>query len=510
MVVVDLLAHRKGLFGSTAEVVFIGVAMALAFVLVILWTARAVSRSEAGRRRTEAELEAILAGSPTAIFVKELDGRYRRINDAGAAMVGLTVETMRGRFDHEIFEAPLAAEIAAEDRRVAAGERIVIERNLPDGRNWVSAKFPLRDPDGTVDAIGGVTTDVTAQRIAETRGLLASLVSSATDGIFAMDADGLIVSWNRGAEQIFRYGEEEVVGRPTTTLLSPDNDLASRVRLGDEISDLETLCQRADGTIFPVSATLSPVIDPNGKLVGSSVIVRDITTRKGLEEQLRQAQKMETLGQLAGAVAHDFNNLLFAISGFATFARERASELAPEAVKSIDQVLTAAERATTLTGRLLAFSRKGQLERTRTDLNAIVAETEKLVAPLLSGVQLRTDRAPGTLDVIADESELSQILVNLIVNARDASEGPGGRVTVRTAVVDGHVELVVADNGSGMDADTQEKIFEPFFTTKEPGKGTGLGLSTVFGAVKELAGTIVVESELGVGTTFRITLPRAV
>jgi two-component system, cell cycle sensor histidine kinase and response regulator CckA len=337
--------------------------------------------------------------------------------------------------------------------------------------------------------------------------LLASLVETALDGIFALDLDGTVLSWNHGAEAILGYREDEIVGHDVRDLLPPDGvpaDVEEIARGG--IVDRETQLRHKDGHVVTVSATLSPVLD-GGAVVGASAIVRDVGDRKAIEEQLRQSQKMDALGQLAGSVAHDFNNLLVAIRGYGASALDRADGTAPDAASSIEKVLAAADRATALTGRLLAFSRKRELERIPTDLNDSVRETQQLVAPLLGDIELTTRLAPSAL-VVADAGELSQLLVNLIVNARDAIAG-AGRVTITTEDDGDRVLLSVADTGCGMDEETVDRIFEPFFTTKAAGEGTGLGLSTVYTVVEELGGTIDVASTAGSGTTFRISLPAA-
>jgi two-component system cell cycle sensor histidine kinase/response regulator CckA len=342
----------------------------------------------------------------------------------------------------------------------------------------------------------------------EGRNLLAALVETALDGIFALDLEGTVLSWNRGAEAILGYRDDEIVGRNVAVLL-PAGDVPTAVDeiAHGEVVDREARALHRDGHVVTVSATLSPVLDDRGAVVGSSVIVRDVGDRKAIEEQLRQSQKMDALGQLAGSVAHDFNNLLVAIRGYGASALDRADGAAPDAASSIEKVLAAADRAAALTGRLLAFSRKGGLERVAVDLNESVRETQQFVAPLLGDIQLETRLAPSA-HVVADPGELSQLLVNLVVNARDAIDGPG-RVTISTEDDRDRVLLSVADTGCGMDDETTARIFEPFYTTKAAGEGTGLGLSTVYAVVDELGGTIDVESGIGAGTTFRISLPAA-
>ena len=252
-------------------------------------------------------------------------------------------------------------------------------------------------------------------------------------------------------------------------------------------------------------------------------IAEDVTDRRALEDQFRQAQKMEAVGRLAGGVAHDFNNLLMVISGYAEVILAQLDLHSPLHEKG-RAIQLAADRATTLTRQLLAFSRKQLLELKVVDVNAIVQDMERLLRPLIGeNVEFVTMLAPEAAHTRADAGQLEQVLMNLVVNAKDAMPD-GGKLTIQTTtiVVDenhrrgqqfirpgNYVTLSVSDSGMGMDRETQSRIFEPFFTTKEKGKGTGLGLSTVYGIVKQSGGYVMVQSELGRGTTFHIFCPRS-
>ena len=256
-------------------------------------------------------------------------------------------------------------------------------------------------------------------------------------------------------------------------------------------------------------------------IVGLLRVARDVTEQRSLEEQLRQSQKMEAIGQLAGGVAHDFNNLLTAIQGFAGFLLESIPE-PDERRGDVEEIRQAADRAAALTRQLLAFSRKQILMVRVLHMGDVVGELTPMLRRLLGeAVDLRTTLGDRGL-VKADPGQLQQVLVNLAVNSRDAMRD-SGRLAIETAdvVLDEtfarqhpsvrpgpHVMLAVTDNGHGMDAETQKRIFEPFFTTKPQGQGTGLGLATVYGIVKQSEGSIWVESEAGRGTTFKIYLPR--
>jgi hypothetical protein len=270
------------------------------------------------------------------------------------------------------------------------------------------------------------------------------------------------------------------------------------------------------GTILDVEVTTRPVaLDGRAAWL---VAIADVSARTRLEEQLRQAQKMEAVGRLAGGVAHDFNNLLIAISGYSELAGARPS-LDDKGRWYLEQVTKAAGRAAALTRRLLAFSRKQVLQPGLLDLNAIVADMEKMLRRLIGdGIELTIDVEPGLGLVLADLHEVEQVVMNLVVNSRDAISA-NGRISISTRnaadapVGSQHgpardVLLIVSDNGCGMSEEVRRHLFEPFFTTKEPGKGTGLGLSTVHAVVQQSGGHIAAASAPGMGTTFTIAFPR--
>ena len=285
--------------------------------------------------------------------------------------------------------------------------------------------------------------------------------------------------------------------------------------------ELEVLAKDGRKLSFEVSTRL---IYQGGKPVGVQGIARDLTQRKELEEQLRQAQKMEAVGRLAGGIAHDFNNLLAVLMGYSELMMQRL-EPGDTLHKSAQEIGKAAERAATLTRQLLAFSRKQMLAPKVLDLNVVLSEMEDLLRRLIrEDVTLRVAPDNGLWHIKADRGQLEQVILNLTLNARDAMPH-GGRVTIETQNVEldaayarrrpvvqagSYVLLAVSDTGVGMDAETQAHIFEPFFTTKEKGKGTGLGLATVYGIVKQSGGYIWVYSEMGRGTTFKVYLPRVV
>jgi PAS domain S-box-containing protein len=364
------------------------------------------------------------------------------------------------------------------------------------------------------------------KRIAERLSQLTSIIELSSDAIVIYTLDGTIVSWNAGAESVYGYSASEVLGSPRSILLPPDkpDDLPAMVGIlkrGEKIQRYEAVHLRKGGQRIDVSMTMSPVKDASEEILGAAAITRDISDRKLLEKQLRQAQKMEAIGQLSGGIAHDFNNLLTIINGCCELLEPELPRKA-SVRRNCEQIRKAGERAASLTRQLLAFSRQQVLEPRVLALNAVILDVEKMLNRVIGeDIELRTSLDPSLGSVKADRSQIEQVIMNLAVNARDAMPN-GGRLTIQTAnvIVDEafarrhepqqpgpYVRLSVRDTGIGMDAETQARIFEPFFTTKEVGKGTGLGLSTVYGAVRQSGGHVWVYSELGHGTTFEVYLP---
>jgi len=299
-------------------------------------------------------------------------------------------------------------------------------------------------------------------------------------------------------------------------------DFVEQVRTLGKLERFESELLRRDGRTAQVVETAVGIFNPHGVLTEIHGFVLDVSQERHLQDQLRQAQKMEAVGRLAGGVAHDFNNLLTAIMGYSQLALMELKEGDP-LHHNIEEISKAADRAASLTRQLLAFSRRQVLQPRVVDLNVILSDVERMLRRLIGeDVQLETRPDPALGRVRADAGQLEQVLLNLAVNARDAMP-TGGRLEISTANVElgqnldetvsyvlpgRYVQVVVRDNGSGMDASTRSRIFEPFFTTKERGKGTGLGLSTVYGIVKQSEGYIWVDSEPGQGAAFTICLPR--
>ncbi|MGA7626839.1 MAG: PAS domain S-box protein [Candidatus Acidiferrales bacterium] len=430
------------------------------------------------------------------------------------------------------------------DKLAAQGDVELVGTPSP---SWLGA--PLRTPAAT---IGVLVVQHYENEAAYTERDLEFLISVGGQIALAIE--------RKRAEEKIRESEARLrllVGQLPAVLWTVDKDLhftsalgAGLARLGLKPNQIVGLSlpeyfETTDQTFLPIAAHrraisgeavtfhvewkggsytchVEPLRTAEGELQGAICMALDITDRRQLEEQLRQAQKMEAVGRLAGGIAHDFNNLLMVIQGYADLMAERLSENDPLR-RNAEQIQTASQRATSLTRQLLAFSRKQMLAPKILNIQSVVVEMEKILRRLIGeDIQLETSSAADLGLVKADRSQIEQVILNLAVNARDAMP-EGGRLTIETANVEldasyshtpavlapgKYVMLAVTDNGCGMDAETQAHIFEPFFTTKEKGKGTGLGLATVYGIVKQSGGYVWVYSEPGRGTSFKVYLPR--
>ncbi len=354
---------------------------------------------------------------------------------------------------------------------------------------------------------------------------LETLIDAAAVAIVALDAAGRVTTWSRAAERMFGWKEHEVLGHSVPTI--PDArraefDQAAARNLQGEATLYESHRRRKDGTLIDVLSSTAPIIDAEGLVSGTLAVIIDITERKQLEEQLRQAMKMEGIARLAGGISHDFNNLMTVISVRCHLVLGQLPADHPNR-RDIKIIGDAGDRAASLTRQLLAFSRSQILDATVLDINDVISDMKALLEPVLrEDVDLNMDLDPSTGQVTADRGQLEQIILILAINARDAMP-EGGQFTIGTRNVElddayvrrhvdarpgPHVVLTVSDSGTGMDAATRARIFEPFFTTKDIGKGRGLGLAAAYGIIHQSHGHITVDSEPGQGTTFRIYLPR--
>jgi PAS domain S-box-containing protein len=504
----------------------------------LLLTHDALRRSAEALRNQHEMLNAIVEGTTAATYVKDLQGRYLLMNSAGAALVGKNLNEIIGKDDSALFSRESAQEIIARDRAVLdAGVVQTYEEEVTSGnvtRTFLSTKGPLRDAKGHIAGVVGNSLDITEryraiEALAESEERFRTIFDGSPIGMAVIGTDGSIVASNPACRQMLSLKEQDL--REVAIfeeLTHPDDritDAASFQQLirGEiEYDRREKRYILRDGRRVFADLHLYLVRDKRGAaryLIGIAV---DVTERKSLETQLRQAQRMETIGRLAGGVAHDFNNLLMVIKGYCELLLSR--ENTGDGLQQLERISKAADQAASLTQQLLAFGRKQVLQPKVFNLNTLVWNAEKMLRRLISeDVEMVTATARNLGAIKADPGQIDQVILNLVINARDAMPN-GGTLTLETANVElddsyaqGHlgampgsyVMLAITDTGLGMDDETQAHIFEPFFTTKELGKGTGLGLSMVYGIVKQSGGYIWVHSAIGKGSSFRVYLPRA-
>jgi PAS domain S-box-containing protein len=398
-----------------------------------------------------------------------------------------------------------------------------------DGMIVLSAIRDISDRKRIEEELHRVNEELDRRKTRELRdsqNRLALIVDSSQDAIIGKNLEGIVTHWNKGAEHIYGYTAQEMIGRSISVLAPKERGdeipmILAKIRAGDRVEYFESVRVTKDGRKLDVSISVSPIQDAEGTVVGASTIARNITGQKKIEHQLRQSQKMEAVGRLAGGVAHDFNNLLGIVTACSELLRSRVDA---NSLEYVDNIREAAKRGASLTRQLLAFSKRQPVQAQLLDLGERVKEVSKLLRPLMGDdVEVVLLPRSSTAVVEADPGQLDQIVVNLAVNARDAMPR-GGKLILETAVCDfdesftrehpsitagRYVMLAISDNGIGMDEATRSRIFEPFFTTKEIGKGSGLGLATVYGIVKQNGGHVWVYSELEHGTTFKIYFPCA-
>lgn len=476
-----------------------------------------------------------------AIYMLDPEGRVTSWNAGARRFKGYEPEEIIGEHFSRFYtpeeceqEIPrIALETAEREGRFEAeGWRV-----RKDGsRFWANVVIdPVRDPTGSLVGFAKVTRDLTARRMADEE-LRASeerfrlLVQSVTDyAIYMLDPDGRVSSWNAGAERFKGYSADEIIGEHFSRFYSEEDREAGVPRTALETAKREGRFEaegwrvRKDGGRFWASVIIDPIRNSDGQLIGFAKVTRDLTEKRAIEEQLRQSQKMEAVGQLTGGLAHDFNNLLTGISGSLEMMQIR---IAQGRTAEFDRYLMAAQgavkRASALTHRLLAFSRRQTLDPKPTNVNRLLSDLEELVRRIVGpSVQLEVVGASSLWPTLVDPNQLENSILNLCINARDAMPD-GGKLTIETAnkwlderaarqqdlPVGQYVSVCVTDTGTGMAPDVIAKAFDPFFTTKPLGKGTGLGLSMIYGFARQSGGQVRIYSEVGQGTTMCLYLPR--
>ncbi|MCE5308151.1 MAG: PAS domain S-box protein [Acidobacteriales bacterium] len=481
---------------------------------------------------------AILQTSLDGFVTVDTAGHLLDVNETYCQMTGYTRDELLAMTvaDLDAGEDHSQAERRLQSLMETGSGRLESQHSAKDGRLIdveVSAAYLPRESQ-IVAFIRDITQrkrDEEALRESEER--YRQIIETAQEGIWLIAEDSTVSYVNARLAAMLGYSREEIVGRSVDSFIEEKNHLAARTnrerrRQGLKEQYLFTF-RRKDGSLLHTIVSSNPLFDKQGAFRGSLGMLTDITEqtlaeaeRAKLGDQLRQAQKMESIGRLAGGVAHDFNNLLTVINGYSELLL-KGMKPGNKARAYVSQIREAGERAANLTQQLLAFSRKQIVQPQTMCLNTLVADAETFLAHVVGEqIELIIRRASSSSLVLADPSQAHQVLMNLAVNARDAMPN-GGKLIIETSTFEvtpeyaasnpdaapgSYAVLTVTDTGIGMAEDTLRNIFEPFFTTKEKGKGTGLGLSTVYGIVRQTGGWISVESQPKVGTTFRIYLPR--
>ncbi len=484
-------------------------------------------------KESEYRYRMLVESSQAIIFTLDLQGRYTSVNKRALELFGLTPEDLLGKTILEVHEkrgAPYYAELfqrVLQTRKPVTFEHPFCHRGLTYWHQ--DTLYPIVDAQGNLEAVGGICSDITDRVQAEEKNrLLSNALQQAAEGIAVASADGKILYANPAFYRLTGYQTPELEGRSLRLLESPHQDpsfyrtMWSSVRSGQVWrGDVKTRIKDGRERLFEVM--LTPVRNATNIVVHVVSVNRDVTEERALESQMVQSQKMQALGTLAGGIAHDFNNILGAIVGYAELARIHAEE--PEKVRhSMLRIVESGRRARDLVQQILTFCRPSpSLERKPVQLRYLVRETVKMLRSTLpSTIEVREHYADFVPTVMADPTQMHQVIMNLCTNAFHAMKEHGGTLELRleNMRLDKHGEektlglepgdyviLSVKDTGHGMSPEVMERIFEPYFTTKEVGEGTGLGLSVVHGIVRSLGGTITVESRPGQGSLFRVFLP---
>ncbi|MDI1250775.1 MAG: PAS domain S-box protein [Lacunisphaera sp.] len=511
----------------------------------------AVGERDSALRAASAHLQSVFAAATeVAIIATDAEGKVTLFNTGAERMLRYPATEVIGQATPELWHLPeeaqaLAAEVSAQLGRTVGGFEGMVHLariGQQGAREWTfvrkdGSRFPVqlvvtavRDPQDRITGYLGVASDISERKGIESQlrqreERFRSLIENASDMITVMNRAGVIRYQSPSAERVLGYPPEKLTGLNVFTLVHPADVALARKSMQQAYQNKTQLTislrlRHADGSwrqIEAIGRGLQESID-GGKVI---INARDITDSTKLEEQLRQTQKLEAIGQLSGGVAHDFNNILTAIMGH-TGLLGLDQSLSADGRESLAEIKRSSERAANLTRQLLAFSRRQAMQLVHLDLNVVVAEMTKMLQRILGeDIRMQLQPTPQATTILADASMMEQILLNLAVNARDAMPG-GGRLIIETEVrtIDASMValmsqsrpgefmcLSVSDTGCGIAPEILPRIFEPFFTTKDVGKGTGLGLATVYGIVQQHQGWIHCYSEVGRGTVFRVYLP---
>jgi PAS domain S-box-containing protein len=477
----------------------------------------------------EAAARALLESSAEGILISDHEGRIVLANPRVAEMFGYGATELAGQPVERLLPERFRTEHVAHRARYFAAPRArPMGRGLDlAGLRKDGTEFPIEISLSTFGhererfALSLVTDITERKRTEDTLARLAVIVESSDDAIMSETTEGVILTWNRGAERIYGYRADEVVGHHFSLLVPPERAeevpyIMEHLRQGKSLHHLETVRVRKDGQPVHVSLSISPIRDGGGRLTGAAAVWRDITGQRQLERAARQAEKLAALGTLSAGIAHEFNNPIGIITSRVELMLLDADAhgLPAEVRDDLRVIQHHAQRVSQIAKGLLSFARQSTGELKRLELNALIGQTLMFMQKQITkdGAELRTRLAPDLPAMLGDQNALQQVLVNLLTNARDAIAARGGQgaidvVTEIAADPAGWVELVVADTGVGIPAEELSRLFDPFYTTKP--RGTGLGLAVSYGIIRDHQGVVDVPSEPGVGTRFTVRFPPA-
>jgi PAS domain S-box-containing protein len=506
-------------------------------------------QTEEALRASEQRFALFMKHLPGVAFINDPEGRVLFANETYERVVGRKSKELTGCKNDEIFSSEVATRFAEQDHTVRTqGRTLVFDEVVPDTtgpRDWLTSKFPIyREAQPTL--VGGMAVDITDRKrveasLRESEESLRAIFEQAAVGVAQIETStGRFIRVNQKYCDIVGISDEKMTATTFMAITHPDDlqvdlDNVERLKAGEirEFS-MEKRYLRPDGSVVWVDLTVSPMWKIGKEPKQHIAVVEDIGERKDAEAEreklevlLRHAQKMQAVGQLAGGVAHDFNNVLTAILGnvelLLPIMERGVEEGSMDVGKSrLEEIKAAGQRAAALTRQLLTFARKDMVKAEVLDLGLVVRGSQEMLRRLLrEDIVLDVNTVAGTHCIRADAGQIEQVMMNLVLNARDAMPD-GGTLTLTCADADlddanasvhmdagpgPHVMFAVSDTGVGMSKETTEHLFEPFFTTKPTGKGTGLGLATVYGILKQTGACILVESELGRGSTFKVYFP---
>lgn len=519
-----------------------------------------INQSHEGFMNSDDLYRALAESSHDIIFVIDEQEYVRYVNNIAATFFGASPEEIQGKNLRDLFP-PDAYEMQsrAVQHVFRSGEPLYTEedKSFAERKIWLETRLiPIRDKNNAINHVMGVTRDITElkrsqEELRETTDRLDAILEASPAAIVTLDREGIVTHWNRASEQIFGWTSEEVIGKPYPIV--PDEKyeehraLLERAMRGESLIGVEVRRKKKDGSPIDINISVAPLHNRLGEIYGNMAVISDITERKHTEtelekyrtqlenlveqrtrelsllnDQLRQSQKLEAVGILAGGIAHEFSNVLATMKGSMYLIQKKLREGSP-ALRYAEQVLASINKANALSQGLLAFSRKQTISLRPVRLNEIIHNVGRMLTQFIGEeIELTLTLTDSNPTLLADMNQIEQVLINLATNARDAMPD-GGILTIGTGLIKmdeefkrqhgygipgEYVILVVSDTGTGMEEEIRGKIFEPFFTTKVVGKGSGLGLAVTYGIVKQHNGFIDVESVPGQGTTFRIYFPK--